>query len=166
MVKLTPNFLFNAEALEAAEFYVSIFPNSHIGEVSYYPEGAPLAPGTVLAVNFVLDGHDLTAINSGETFSFNESISLRVTCHGQDEVDYYWDALVSGGSEGRCGWLTDRFGVSWQITPVELGSYLGDPDPARAQRAMGLMMQMTKIELAQFAGALTGVDGASAAEGR
>ena len=148
MPTLTPNFLFNHEALEAAEFYVSIFANAEVRHVNRYGEAGPMEPGTVLTVDFVLDGLEFTAINSGATFVPNESISFRVSCHGQEEVDHYWNALSEGGSEGQCGWLKDRFGVSWQVTPVEMGNFLGHPDPAAAARAMTAMLQMSKIDLA------------------
>jgi predicted 3-demethylubiquinone-9 3-methyltransferase (glyoxalase superfamily) len=150
MPQITPNFLFNSEALDAAEFYTKIFPNSTINSLSHYGEAGPLPAGTVLTVDFVLDGQDYTAINCGESFAFNASLSFRVICHGQEEVDHYWYALSDGGSEGQCGWLEDRFGVSWQVTPVEMGMYLGNPDPAKAGRAMKAMLQMKKIDLAQF----------------
>lgn len=154
MPPITPNFLFALEALEAAEFYVSVFPNSAITDVNHYGDAGPLPAGTVLAVNFVLDGQDFTAINSGQAFPFSESLSFRVSCASQAEVDHYWDLLTHGGEEGQCGWLTDRFGVSWQVTPVEMGRYLGDPDPERARRAMTAMLGMTKLDLALFQAAV------------
>ena len=147
MPTLTPNFLFNDQALEAAEFYTGVFPNSSINHVNRYGEAGPLQEGTVLTVDFVLDGQEFTAINAGATFVPNESVSFRVSCHGQDEVDHYWNSLSAGGSEGQCGWLKYRFGISWQVTPVEMGGYLGHPDPAAAGRAMAAMLQMKKIDL-------------------
>ena len=154
MPDITPNFLFESQAFEAAEFYTGIFPNSKIGSVSYYGEGAPLPAGTALVVDFSLDGVEFTAINGGQHFAFSESVSFRVVCHGQEEVDHYWNALSNGGSEGRCGWLKDKFGVSWQVTPVEMGLYLGHADPQKAQKAMAAMLQMSKIDLAVFESAL------------
>ena len=154
MPQITPNFLFETQALEAAEFYVGIFPNSKIGTISYYGEEAPLPAGTVLVVDFSLDGNDFTAINGGHFFEFNESVSFRVVCHGQEEVDHYWDALSAGGSEGRSGWLKDRFGVSWQVSPVDIANYIGHPDPEKAQKAMAAMLQMTKLDLAVFESAI------------
>lgn len=154
MPAITPNFLFESQAFEAAEFYTGIFPNSKIGSVSYYGEGAPLPAGTALVVDFSLDGVEFTAINGGQHFAFSESVSFRVVCHGQEEVDHYWNALSNGGSEGRCGWLKDKFGVSWQVTPVEMGLYLGHADPQKAQKAMAAMLQMSKIDLAVFESAL------------
>jgi len=150
MPVITPNFLFEFQALEAAEFYVGIFPNSKIGSTSFYGEEAPLPAGTVLVVEFSLDGNDFQAINCGEIFEFNESVSFRVVCHGQEEVDHFWDALSAGGSEGQCGWLKDKFGVSWQVTPVEMEKYLGNPDHQKAQKAMAAMLQMNKIDLEAF----------------
>jgi predicted 3-demethylubiquinone-9 3-methyltransferase (glyoxalase superfamily) len=122
--------------------------------VSYYGEGAPLPAGTVLVVDFSLDGEDFTDIKGGEHFEFSESVSFRVVCHGQEEVDHYWNALSNGGSEGRCGWLKDKFVVSWHVPPVEMGSYLGHADPQKAQKAMAAMLQMSKIDLAAFEAAL------------
>ncbi len=148
MPKITPSFLFATESLEAAEFYVSIFPNSKIERVSYYHEAGPMPVGTVLAVEFNLDGQDYTAVNSGAAFEFNESISFRIDCESQDDVDYYWQRLGEGGEESQCGWLSDRFGVRWQIVPTEMIRFLSDPDPARAQRAMTAMLQMRKLDLA------------------
>jgi len=151
---ITPNLLFESEALEAAQFYVGVFPNSKIGTVSYYGDNAPLPAGTVLVVDFSLDGNDFTAINSGQHFEFNESVSFRVVCHGQDEADHYWDLLSAGGSEGQCGWLKDKFGVSWQVSPVEMEKYLGHPDPVKAQKAMAAMLTMSKLDLAIFESAI------------
>lgn len=156
MPRITPNFLFDSSAEDAALFYTRIFPNSRINGVSRGPDEGPSSPGTVMAVDFALDGHDFTAINAGKGVEFGESVSFRVVCHGQEEVDHYWSALVEGGSEGQCGWLTDRFGVSWQVTPVEMGSYLGHPDPDKARRAMSAMMGMRKIDLALFQAAIDG----------
>lgn len=150
MPHITPSFLFNTEALEAAELYISVFPNSRILHVNHYGDAGPLRAGLVLSVEFELDGQDYSAINSGATFAFNESLSFRVNCASQDEVDHYWERLSDGGKEGNCGWLTDRFGVSWQIVPMEMGRYLGDPDPVRAQRAMKAMLTMSKLDLALF----------------
>ena len=148
MARITTSFLFKYESYEAAEFYVSVFPNSEICDVGYYNEAGSMPAGTVLAVDFVLDGQEYTAVNFGNAVSFTEAISLRVNCATQDEVDRYWELLGAGGQEGQCGWLTDRFGVSWQIVPSDLGKYLGDPDPVKAQRAMKAMLGMHKLDLA------------------
>ena len=118
MPKITPCFLFKDESLDAAQFYVSVFPNSSIGEVSHFNEAGPMPAGTVLTVAFVLDGQDYLAINSGASFTFNESLSFMVHCHGQAEVDRYWEQLTAGGEEGQCGWLKDRFGVSCRSCPT------------------------------------------------
>jgi predicted 3-demethylubiquinone-9 3-methyltransferase (glyoxalase superfamily) len=125
-----------------------VFPNSEIRHVSYYGEAGPRAAGTVLTVDFALDGQEYTAINGGPDFTFNEAISLLINCADQDEVDHYWSRLSDGGSEGPCGWLKDRYGVSWQVTPAALGELLRDPDEARAQRAMRAMLGMRKIDVA------------------
>lgn len=154
MPLITPSLLFNDQCLAAAQFYVSLFPNSRITSVSYYGEDAPMPAGTALDVEFELDGQPFSAINAGASFDFNESVSFRVNCADQGEVDHYWDALSAGGEEGRCGWLTDRFGVAWQVVPVELARFLGDPDPVRAQRAMTAMLGMNKLDLAMFRAAL------------
>ncbi len=148
MPRITPSFLFATESRAAAEFYVTIFPNSKITRVNYYNEAGPMPAGTVLAVDFQLDGQDFTAINSGAAFEFNESISFRINCESQEDVDYYWHRLGEGGEESSCGWLSDRYGVCWQIVPTELERYLGDPDPERAERAMTAMLQMRKLDLA------------------
>jgi predicted 3-demethylubiquinone-9 3-methyltransferase (glyoxalase superfamily) len=147
MPTITPNLWFDTQGLEAAEFYVTVFPNSKVTNVSYYGEAGPRAAGTVLTVDFVLDGQPFTAINGGPEFTFDEAISFLINCADQDEVDYYWTKLSEGGDEGPCGWLKDRFGVSWQVCPTELGELLGDPNPDRANRAMQAMLSMKKIDL-------------------
>jgi predicted 3-demethylubiquinone-9 3-methyltransferase (glyoxalase superfamily) len=152
--KIVPNFLFEYQSQEAVEFYVSVFPNSKITNISYFNEAGPLPAGTVLTVEFLLDGQEFLAINSGAAFEFNESISFSVSCASQEEVDHYWDLLCTGGEESQCGWLKDRFGVSWQVVPAELGKYLGDPDPVRAQKAMKAMLGMHKLDLALFQAAV------------
>jgi predicted 3-demethylubiquinone-9 3-methyltransferase (glyoxalase superfamily) len=149
MPKITPNLWFDTEAEEAAEFYVSVFPNSKINDVTYYGEAGPRPAGMVLTVEFELDGQPFTALNGGPQFTFDEAVSFLVDCTDQDEVDYYWDRLrEGGGQEGPCGWLKDRFGVSWQVNPVELMQLLTDPDPARAARATQAMYAMQKIDIA------------------
>jgi predicted 3-demethylubiquinone-9 3-methyltransferase (glyoxalase superfamily) len=148
MPRITPNLWFDTESVEAAEFYVSVFPNSEIRNVSYYGEAGPRPAGTVLTVDFVLDGQEYTAINGGPEFRFDEAISLLINCADQDEVDYYWTKLCEGGEEGPCGWLKDRYGLSWQVVPAALGELLSDPDEGRAQRAMKAMLGMKKIDVA------------------
>ncbi len=153
MPQITPNLWFDTLGEEAAEFYVSIFPNSKITYVSHYGEAGPREAGTVMTVDFVLDGQPYTAINGGPEFTFNEAISLGITCADQAEVDYYWDKLTDGGEAVQCGWLKDRYGVSWQVSPAGLEDLIFDPDPARAQRAMKAMLSQVKLDLAAIAAA-------------
>jgi predicted 3-demethylubiquinone-9 3-methyltransferase (glyoxalase superfamily) len=146
--KITPFLWFNDNAEEAASFYVSIFKNSQIVNVSRYGEGGPKPAGTAMIVNFQLDGQEVMALNGGPEFKFTEAISLYVTCETQEEVDGYWNRLTDGGEEVQCGWLKDKFGLSWQIVPTALGKLMGDSDPVRAQRVMQAMLQMKKIDIA------------------
>jgi predicted 3-demethylubiquinone-9 3-methyltransferase (glyoxalase superfamily) len=148
MPRITPNLWFDTEGQEAAEFYVSVFPNSKITNISHYGEAGPRPAGTVLTVDFTLDGQEFTAINGGPEFHFDEAISLLIDCADQDEVDYYWTKLSEGGEESQCGWLKDRYGLSWQVVPAGLGELLTDPDPERGQRAMKAMLGMQKLDLA------------------
>ncbi len=148
MPKTTPWLWFDTQAEEAAEFYVSIFPNSKITDTTRYGSGGPRPAGSAMTVSFSLDGQDYVGLNGGPEFTFSEAISFQIACQDQAEVDAFWAALSAGGEEGPCGWLKDRYGVSWQVVPVALGELLGDPDPGRAQRATQAMMQMTKIDLA------------------
>jgi len=149
MPEITPNLWFDTEGKDAAEFYVSVFPNSKITNVTYYGEAGPRPAGTVLTVDFVLDGQRFTALNGGPHFKFDEAVSFLITCADQDEVDYYWAKLTEGGGEeSQCGWLKDRFGLSWQVVPAEMERLLTDSDAARAQRAMKAMLSMQKIDLA------------------
>ena len=147
MQKLRPCLWFDTEGEEAAKLYTSIFPNSRITNVSHYGEAGPRDAGTVLTVEFELEGQSFTALNGGPTFKFNEAISFQVSCKDQDEVDAYWSKLSEGGEEGPCGWLKDRFGVSWQIVPTALPRLLGDPDREKSQRVMAAMLGMRKIEI-------------------
>jgi predicted 3-demethylubiquinone-9 3-methyltransferase (glyoxalase superfamily) len=153
MPGITPNLWFDTEGEEAAEFYVSVFPNSKIASVTRYGEAGPREAGTVLTVDFVLDGQEFTAINGGTQFTFDEAISFLISCADQDEVDYYWAKLSEGGEEGQCGWLKDKYGVSWQVCPAGMAEVLNDPDQERAQRAMRAMLGMTKIDLAALSAA-------------
>ncbi len=149
MPRITPNLWFDTESMEAAEFYVSVFPNSEIGTVTHYGESGPREAGEVLTVDFVLDGQDFTAINGGPQFHFDEAISLLVNCKDQAEIDYYWDRLLEGGGEeSMCGWLKDRFGLSWQVVPADWNVLLSDPDRARADRAMAAVLGMKKLDIA------------------
>jgi predicted 3-demethylubiquinone-9 3-methyltransferase (glyoxalase superfamily) len=148
MQKITTCLWFDTQGEEAAEFYTSVFPNSRILEVSRYGEAGPRPAGMALTVEFELDGQHFTALNGGPEFTFDEAISFQIACEGQDEVDYYWDTLTAGGEESQCGWLKDKFGLSWQVVPTALPELLSDPDPARAQRAMQAMLRMQKIDIA------------------
>ena len=157
MPRITPNLWFDTDAKDAADFYVSVFPNSEITGVSRYGESAGARAGSVLTVDFSLDGQPYTAINGGPEFTFSEAISLSIDCAGQDEVDHYWSVLTAdGGEESHCGWLKDRYGLSWQVIPAELGELLDDPDPGRSSRAMQAMLQMRKIDVAALRAAADG----------
>ncbi len=141
MTTITPCLWFDSNGLEAAEFYVSLFPDSHIDGVMPGPDGSPLM------IHFTLMGSSFQALNGGPVFEFTEAVSMVIPCATQAEVDHYWSALTDGGQESMCGWLKDRFGLSWQVVPSELGSILGDPDPQRAARATEAMMQMHKLDV-------------------
>jgi len=156
MQRITPNLWFDTQALEAAEFYVSVFPNSKITDVTYYNDAGPRPAGMVLTVDFVLDGEQFTAINGGPDFTFNEAVSLLVNCTDQDEIDHYWDKLTDGGEEGPCGWLKDRYGVSWQVCPVGFNELINSSDTARAERAMRAMFGMKKLDIAALQAAADG----------
>jgi predicted 3-demethylubiquinone-9 3-methyltransferase (glyoxalase superfamily) len=147
MQTINPCLWFDTQALEAANFYLSVFKNSKLGKVSYYGEGAPLPKGTVLTVTFQLDGQDFMALNGGPVFKFNEAISFIVNCETQAEIDDYWKKLSAGGQEVQCGWLKDKYGLSWQIVPTALGQMMSDKDPAKANRAMQALMKMVKLDI-------------------
>ncbi|HEX6679652.1 MAG TPA: VOC family protein [Gaiellaceae bacterium] len=147
MQKITPCLWFDTEGEDAARFYTSVFPNSRIVDVARYGSAGPRAEGTVMTVSFELDGQSFVALNGGPDFKFNEAISFQVDCKDQDEVDTYWSELSEGGEEGPCGWLKDKFGVSWQIVPSRLVELLEDPDRQRSQRVMAAMLKMGKIEI-------------------
>jgi predicted 3-demethylubiquinone-9 3-methyltransferase (glyoxalase superfamily) len=147
MQKLTPCLWFDTEGEDAAKFYTSIFPDSRIVETSYYGSAGPRPEGTVMTVEFELDGRRFIALNGGPQFTFSEALSFQVNCESQDEVDSYWSKLSEGGEEGPCGWLKDRFGLSWQIVPTVLPQLLSDPDREKAQRVMAAMLQMRKIRI-------------------
>ena len=147
MQKITPCLWFDTDAEDAARFYTSIFPNSRIVDVAYYGSAGPRQEGMVMTVNFELEGQGFVALNGGPDFTFDEAISFEVSCETQDEVDDYWSKLSEGGEEGPCGWLKDRFGVSWQIIPTALPRLLADPDKEKAQRVMEAMLSMQKIEI-------------------
>ncbi len=146
--KIAPSLWFDTEAEEAAEFYTSIFPNSRILNVAHYNDAGPRPAGTVMTVEFELDGQRVLAINGGPQFTFSEAVSLQIDCEDQTEVDHYWERLSDGGRVDQCGWLKDRYGLSWQVVPRGLKELVGDPDTGRAQRAMEAMFTMNKIDLA------------------
>jgi predicted 3-demethylubiquinone-9 3-methyltransferase (glyoxalase superfamily) len=150
MSKVTPWLWFDLEAEEAAEFYTSIFPNSRILGVSRYGDAGPRPAGTVMTVEFELDGQRLFALNGGPQFPFTEAISLAVDCDSQAEVDEYWTRLGEGGQEGPCGWLKDRYGLSWQIVPARLRELLEDSDADTSQRVMAAMLKMGKLDVAEL----------------
>ena len=153
MQKITPFMWFDGNAEEAVNFYTSIFKDSKIGSVSRYDEAAAEASGrpkgSVMTASFQLNGQDFIALNGGPHFKFTEAISFVVNCETQEEVDYYWEKLSEGGDEKAqmCGWLKDKFGLSWQIVPTALGKLLSDPDPEKSQRVMQAMLQMKKIDI-------------------
>jgi predicted 3-demethylubiquinone-9 3-methyltransferase (glyoxalase superfamily) len=145
--KITPFLWFDDKAEEAANLYVSIFKNSEIGSIARYGPEGPRPEGTVMTVTFRLDGLEFIALNGGPEFKFTEAISFFVNCETQEEVDELWEKLSEGGEKGQCGWLKDRYGVSWQIVPTVLGEMLQDKDPERAKRVVNAMLQMGKIDI-------------------
>ncbi|HJT96492.1 MAG TPA: VOC family protein [Mycobacterium sp.] len=155
MPSITPCLWFDNNLEEAAQFYTSIFPNSSIEKFSRYTEAGPGTPGEVVYGTFVLDGHRFLGINGGPAFQFSEAVSFMVNCKDQAEVDYYWERLLDGGVESQCGWLKDRFGLSWQIVPDRLFELTEDPDPARALAATKAMHGMRKIIVAELEDAAT-----------
>jgi predicted 3-demethylubiquinone-9 3-methyltransferase (glyoxalase superfamily) len=147
MQKITPFLWFDNQAEQAAKFYVSVFPNSKIVSVARYGDAGPGPKGTVMTVEFELHGQRFIALNGGPQFKFTEAISFSVDCKTQKEVDRYWEKLSDGGEEGPCGWLKDRYGLSWQINPTVLGEMLSDPEPEKAKRVMEAMLKMKKIDI-------------------
>jgi predicted 3-demethylubiquinone-9 3-methyltransferase (glyoxalase superfamily) len=147
MQKITPFLWFDNNAEEAMSFYASIFKNSKIGKIVRYPEGAPGPAGTVMTGMLELSGQEFMVLNGGPQFKFTEAISFVVSCETQEEVDEFWEKLSAGGKKGQCGWLKDKFGLSWQIVPTALVTLLGDKDREKAKRVMMAMLQMTKIEI-------------------
>jgi predicted 3-demethylubiquinone-9 3-methyltransferase (glyoxalase superfamily) len=148
MTTISPFLWFDTQAEQAANLYVSIFKNSKIVKIARYGDAGPGPKGSVMTVEFELDGQRFIALNGGPHFKFNEAISFSIECETQAEVDEYWNKLSAGGVEGQCGWLKDRFGLSWQVNPTILGEMLADPDPAKARRAMEAMLKMKKIDIA------------------
>ncbi|MDP8971097.1 MAG: VOC family protein [Actinomycetota bacterium] len=155
--KIIPNLWFDTEAEEAAAFYISVFDNSRIVNVTHYTEAGPREAGMVMTVEFELDGQRFVGINGGPEFTFDEAVSFQISCQTQDQVDYYWERLSEGGQEGPCGWLKDRYGLSWQVVPAGMEELFADPDPERAQRAMQAMLHMSKLDIAALRSAADGV---------
>ena len=155
--KIIPNLWFDTEAEEAANFYISVFKNSRIVNVAHYTDVGPGEPGTVMTVEFDLDGHRFVGINGGPQFQFDEAVSFQISCETQDEVDYYWERLTEGGEESQCGWLKDRYRLSWQVVPTGMEEVFSDPDPERAKRAMKAMLEMRKLDIEALRSAADGV---------
>jgi predicted 3-demethylubiquinone-9 3-methyltransferase (glyoxalase superfamily) len=151
MQRITPNLWFDDKAEEAAKFYTTVFKNSKIEKIARYGEAGSevsgMPAGSVMTVEFELDGQNFVGLNGGPVFKFTEAISFIINCETQEEVDYYWEKLTDGGEEGPCGWLKDKFGVSWQVVPTALVELLNDPNPEKSQRVMKAMLQMKKIEI-------------------
>ena len=159
--KITPSLWFDMNAEEAANFYVDLFDDGRILDVTRYPEGTPGPAGEVMTVEWELNGQKFVGINGGPQFQFSEAVSFMIECKDQDEVDYYWDRLTAdGGKEGQCGWLTDRFGLAWQVVPEGMDEVFNDPDPAKAERSMAAMMKMKKLDIAELRAAAEGVPAA------
>ena len=155
--KIVPNLWFDGNAEEAAAHYCSIFPDSRVVSVARYPENSPGPAGSVMTVEWELGGERFVGINGGPQFTFSEAVSFMVTCEDQAEIDYYWEKLGEGGEEGPCGWLRDKYGLSWQIVPKGMDEVFAGADPKRAERAMGAMLQMKKLDLAALREAAEGV---------
>jgi len=147
MQKITPFLWFDNQAEEAMNFYVSVFKNSKRGRISRYGEAGPGPKGTVMVATFQLEGQEFIALNGGPQFKFTEAISFVVSCETQDEVDAFWEKLSEGGAKGQCGWLKDKYGLSWQIVPTALGELMSDPDPEKSKRVMTAMLQMKKLDI-------------------
>jgi predicted 3-demethylubiquinone-9 3-methyltransferase (glyoxalase superfamily) len=155
--KIVTNLWFDTEAEEAANFYVSVFDNSRIVNVTRYPDAGPREAGMVMTVDFELDGQRFTGINGGPEFKFDEAISLLINCETQEEVDHYWEKLTDGGEESQCGWLKDRYGLSWQVVPAGMEELFADEDKQRADRAMQAMLKMRKLDIEELRRAADGV---------
>jgi predicted 3-demethylubiquinone-9 3-methyltransferase (glyoxalase superfamily) len=155
--RIVPNLWFDTQAEEAAEFYCSVFPSSRIVGTTRFTEAGPREAGMVMSVDFELDGNRFVAINGGPEFTFDDAVSFAITCEDQDEIDYYWEKLTEGGEDGPCGWLKDRYGLSWQVVPAALAELFGDPDRDRARRAMEALFGMRKIDVAALRAAAAGV---------
>ena len=158
--KITPNLWFDTEAEDAANYYVSVFKNSRIVNVAHYTEAGPRPAGMVMTVEFELDGQRFVGINGGPDFTFDEAVSFEIACKDQEEIDYFWERLSDGGKEGPCGWVKDRFGLSWQVVPTGMDELFADPDAGRAERAMRAMLGMGKIDIAAMRAAADAVPAA------
>jgi predicted 3-demethylubiquinone-9 3-methyltransferase (glyoxalase superfamily) len=156
MQKITPFLWFDNQAEEALNFYTSVFKNAKIGKIARYGESGPGPAGSVMTASFELEGLEFTALNAGPHFKFNEAISFVVDCKSQEEVDYFWDKLSEGGQAQQCGWLKDKFGLSWQIVPTVLIELMSDPDREKANRVMQAMLRMTKIDIPKLKEAYAG----------
>jgi predicted 3-demethylubiquinone-9 3-methyltransferase (glyoxalase superfamily) len=154
MQTITPFLWFDTEAEEAVAFYVSVFPNSKIGAIARYPEGSPGPAGTVMTVEFEINGQPFVALNGGPIFKFTEAISFVVGCESQEEIDKVWDKLSAHPENEQCGWLKDKYGVSWQIVPAEMGKIMSQRDPEKSKRVMQAMLQMKKLDIAKLKEAL------------
>ena len=154
--KIIPNLWFDTEAEEAADFYTSVFKNSRVVGKTHYTENAPREAGMVMTVDWEVNGMRFTGINGGPDFKFSEAVSFLISCEDQDEVDYYWEKLGDGGEEGPCGWLRDRFGLSWQVVPEGMDELFADADPERAKRAMEALLKMRKLDIAELQRAADG----------
>lgn len=157
MPTITPSLWFDNDLEQAMAYYLAIFPNSSVETIERYTDAGPGTPGEVVSATFTLDGQRFTGINGGAVFAFTEAVSFVIDCRDQAEVDYYWDRLVAGGQESQCGWLKDRYGLSWQVVPHRLTELIGDPDPARAAAATKAMLGMRKIVIAELDEAVSGL---------
>ncbi len=162
MQKISPFLWLDTQAEEAASFYTSLFPNSKILTVTRYGEAGPGEAGSVMTVDFELNGQEFVALNGGPRFKFTEAVSFLVNCETQEEVDDFWEKLSEGGEKGPCGWLKDKYGLSWQVVPTALGELLSDPDPEKSQRVMKAMLEMSKIEIEPLQRAYEGQEQPSA----
>jgi predicted 3-demethylubiquinone-9 3-methyltransferase (glyoxalase superfamily) len=158
--RIVPNLWFDTQAEEAAQFYISVFGTGRILSVSRYTDAGPRPAGTVMSVEFELDGQRFVAINGGPQFTFDEAVSFQIDCKDQDEVDFFWEKLTEGGQESQCGWLKDRYGLSWQVVPSGMDEIFSGPDPRRAERAMQAMFGMRKLDVAALRAAADGVPAA------
>jgi predicted 3-demethylubiquinone-9 3-methyltransferase (glyoxalase superfamily) len=158
--KITPNLWFDTEAEDAARFYIEVFKDGRIVHVAHYNEAGPREAGMVMVVEWEVNGQRFVGINGGPDFTFSEAVSFQINCEDQDEIDYFWERLSDGGEEGPCGWLKDRFGLSWQVVPTGMDELFSDPDTQRATRAMAAMLKMRKIDIAALQAAADGVPAA------